>query len=624
MAESGLLGSERLPIFKKFGVDVGPEAVSSNPVKAPEVDVFYRAVASLPQLDATTVMTLAEEHLADVAAPQSYGSGLSVYDILRHRVLLGDAEKFLVVYGALSGIQSYLFDVRSSRALKQLRGRSFYLYLLQDAVVERVMREFGVERQSVLYSTGGTFCMMLPYQDGIEERFQSLADNITSTVFGAHRENIILLNSKVATLADIENNLSALFSDIHSRKNRDKHTPLCGKMQDMYSQLFTPQPYGNNAKSDEQAEELGALLGRIKYIVVGSEKVCGALLTIEPGGLGVKYQLLDSDGLMQLKDVAATSSLIVYNDTKLPNVPIRCRREYLAGVGVATRSFADLLNNSTSGMQRLGVLRMDVDNLGTTLRKCYDHKPALAYYAGISRRLDKFFKERLNAMWREKYKDSVVIVYSGGDDLFIVGEWANVFDFAVEINRQHKSFFGQSDITISGGMSFVDESFPIIRAAEYSADEESNSKNFAYTDANGVSHQKNALSIFGTALRWDVELSVVCDIYKQLAPLMMAKEKIYRPIIRRLLKYFEIVRFENKQITPLRQVWLMTYDLERAIKRIGGGATADDKAFISQCKNDIITGVTMMGRSLDTPYHSLQLWAIAARLVELKTRNNNI
>jgi hypothetical protein len=80
------------------------------------------------------------------------------------------------------------------------------------------------------------------------------------------------------------------------------------------------------------------------------------------------------------------------------------------------------------------------------------------------------------------------------------------------------------------------------------------------------------------------------------------------------------VRFENKQITPLRQIWLMTYDLDRSIKRLGNAVSYEDKSFIVQCKNDIITGVTMLGESIDTPYHSLQLWAIAARLTELTIR----
>jgi CRISPR-associated protein Csm1 len=223
-------------------------------------------------------------------------------------------------------------------------------------------------------------------------------------------------------------------------------------------------------------------------------------------------------------------------------------------------------------------------------------------------------------MWHKSYKDATVVVYSGGDDLFIMGEWSRVLGFAHEINKQCKAFFAEEAISISGGLSLVKEKFPIVRAAEYSAEQESKAKCFEYIDSKGKCYQKNALSIFDIPLRWDVEWSIVNKIYDKLSQLVTKQELVYRPIIRRILKYYDIVRFENKQITPLRQIWLMTYDLDRAIKRLGNAVSYEDKSFIVQSKNDIITGVTMLGESVDTPYHSLQLWAIAARLTELTIR----
>lgn len=592
------------------------------PISPAKVDGFYNAVSGLKHRNADTIMTIAEEWLADVAAPESWGEGLSAYDVLRHKLLLGDAEKFLVVYGSLSGIQDYLFDVKSSHALKQLRGRSFYMYLLQDAVVERAMREFGVTRQSVLYSTGGTFCMMIPYTDGIEERFREFKRDIVETIFDTHQKNLVLLICQVATLEDLEVNLPDVFSALHKQKNIEKYTPLCGKMQDMYSDLFVPQEWGSNDRTYRVTEELGAVLGRVKYMLVASPQMnLEALAEVEPGGLGVAYYLLSASQIRNIKDDIDAQSLIIYNDAELPDVQIGCRREYLAGIGASAQSFADLLDNaSDAGVDRLGVLRMDVDNLGSALRKCYDYNNALAHYAKMSRKLDLFFKKELDRMWHRGYKNASVIVYSGGDDLFIMGEWSRVLNFAHAINEQYKIFFAGKNISISGGLSLVKEKFPIVRAAEYSAEEESKAKCFEYTDSKGKSHQKNALSLFDTPLRWDVEWPIVNKIYNKLSQLVTTQEQTYRPIIRRILKYYEIVQFENKQITPLRQIWLMTYDLDRAIKRLGNTIKSDDKEFIVRCKNDIVTGVTMLGKSIDTPYHSLQLWAVAARLVELTTR----
>ena len=592
------------------------------PIGHTKVDGFCKAISGIKDQHPETIMTIAEEYLADVAAPESWGKGVCAYDVLRHKLLLGNAEKFLVVYGSLSGIQDYLFDVKSSHALKQLRGRSFYLYLLQDAVVERIMREFGVTRQSVLYSTGGTFCMMIPYADGIEERFREFKRDIVETIFGAHKKNLVLLTYQVATLEELGANLPNVFSALHKQKNIEKHTPLCGKMQEMYTELFEPQESESDDWGNSVTEELGAVLGRVKYMLVASPQMkLESLAVVEPGGLGVAYYLLSASQIKNIKDNSDDQSLIIYNDAELPNVQIRYRREFLAGIGASVQSFADLLDNaSDAGVDRLGVLRMDVDNLGNSLRKCYDRNNALAHYARMSRKLDLFFKRELDKMWHKSYKDATVIVYSGGDDLFIMGEWSRVLNFAQEINKQCKAFFAEEEISISGGLSLVKEKFPIVRAAEYSAEQESKAKCFEYINPKGKCYQKNALSIFDIPLRWDVEWSIVNKIYDKLSQLVAKHEQVYRPVIRRILKYYDIVRFENKQITPLRQIWLMTYDLDRSIKRLGNAVSYEDKSFIVQCKNDIITGVTMLGESIDTPYHSLQLWAIAARLTELTIR----
>lgn len=625
LAELGLLSQDGLRVAEQMGVKADSIRVPSKLMAHPKLTAFYSTLARMEKMDSITIMALAEEYLSEVAASRPIAGGLSVYDVLRHKLLLGNASRYLIIYGSLSGIQHYLFDVKSLHALKQLRGRSFYLYLLQDAIVERAMQEFGVTRHSVLYSTGGTFCMLIPYKEGIENQFNSFKRDITKQVFEAHRQHLVLLNGTVVTSADLTERLSDVFSVLHRHKNTDKYTPLCGVLQDMYEVRFEPQHDAHVMQADDCAESLGAVLGKMQYMLIAPQHIqqSDPLLVINPANLGVYYHLLAS--CVMLHDVANNSSLsiIAYNDAPIPELPIGCRREYFAGIGAAAQSFSDLLDRAPDiGIKRLGVLRMDVDNLGYALRKCYEAENALAQYAKMSRRLDCFFKQMLNRLWLQHYKDTSVIVYSGGDDLFIVGEWSQIVQAAHEINKQYRTSFAETDLTLSGGISLVEEKFPIIRAAEYSAEEERLAKKFIYVDAKGCCHQKNALSIFGMPLRWDVEWPIINEIYQKLSLLTAKNESLYRPIVRRILKYFDAVHFEQRQIVPIRQVWLMTYDLSRAIKRIDHMSGEADKQFLEQCKNDLVVGVSMLGKTLDSPYHALQLWAVAARLVELTTRNN--
>ena len=625
LAELGLLSPDGLRVAEQMGVKAGSIKAASKLMAHPKLTAFYSALARMGKMDSVTIMTIAEEYLSEVAVSQPTIGGLSAYDVLRHKLLLGNASRYLIIYGSLSGIQDYLFDVKSSHALKQLRGRSFYLYLLQDAIVECAVREFGVTRHAVLYSTGGTFCMLIPYQEGIETQFHRFKHDITKRVFEAHRQTLVLLNGNIVTSADLTERLPDVFSALHQQKNTDKYTPLCGVLQDMYEACFAPQQDSPVMQAHDCAEALGAVLGKMKYMLIAPQHLqqSNALLVINPANLGVYYHLLPSCTMLHDAISDSSLSMIAYNDAPIPQLPIGCRREYFAGIGASAQSFADLLDRvPDGGIKRLGILRMDVDNLGYALRKCYEGENALAQYAKMSRRLDCFFKQTLNRLWLQQYKDASVIVYSGGDDLFIVGEWSQTIQAAHEINRQYRTNFADADLTLSGGISVVDEKFPIIRAAEYSAEEERQAKKFIYVDANGCCHQKNTLSIFGMPLRWDVEWPIVNEIYQKLAHLTAKNESLYRPFARRILKYFEAVHFEQRQIVPIRQVWLMTYDLSRAIKRIDHMGGEVDKQFLTQCKNDLVVGVSMLGKTLDSPYHALQLWAVAARLVELTTRNN--
>ena len=81
---------------------------------------------------------------------------------------------------------------------------------------------------------------------------------------------------------------------------------------------------------------------------------------------------------------------------------------------------------------------------------------------------------------------AVSIVYSGGDDVFLVGAWNDVITAA---NRIQSAFtrFTCGALTISGGIGLFDEHFPIRAAAAETARLEDRAK-----DEPG----KNALSLF--------------------------------------------------------------------------------------------------------------------------------
>lgn len=101
----------------------------------------------------------------------------------------------------------------------------------------------------------------------------------------------------------------------------------------------------------------------------------------------------------------------------------------------------------SKGIRRLGVLRADVDNLGRAFVSGFHRAFAvretgsgLPLTASLSQQLTQFFKAHLQTIlqgtegpvepfhlvWNEAGKRSprkAIVVYAGGDDLFIVGAW---------------------------------------------------------------------------------------------------------------------------------------------------------------------------------------------------------
>lgn len=125
--------------------------------------------------------------------------------------------------------------------------------------------------------------------------------------------------------------------------------------------------------------------------------------------------------------------------------------------------FHDLADMSTGG-NFLGVLRMDVDNLGYLFAAGLPKSErSISKIANISRMFDFFFIGYLNTLVADR---PLYTTYAGGDDLFIVGAWSEILDLAETIQQRFTKFCANNpDLHISGGIALCKGKFPIGRAA---------------------------------------------------------------------------------------------------------------------------------------------------------------
>lgn len=432
---------------------------------------------------------------------------------------------YLLISGDISGIQDFIYTIPSKGALKTLRGRSLYIDLLLEEFIDEYLEQIGLSRANVLYSGGGHFYILAP---NIEDTKKSI-DKLQAKMNRWLMENIgINLYLAIGTAECSANNLMKseaqgnLFA-IVNKKLKDDKTIRYSKDEDFLEHIFNVEKEKDTAKkecnichnlvdklwkynSDEEIAcefclnlyKLGQdILTQDLVFVISEEKIDG----------GIKIFGKDKDLYMyavNIEDIDMFKGKIlrIYSKNNLLENDLAIRL-YLADYSAKNENdevmtFDDLAKSSCKtdkGIKRLGVLRLDIDDLGIAFSsgfvsdkdKIEDNLryATLSRYADLSKDISMFFKVAINKIcagdltgcvdFEEKVfnifgiakakKRKINIIYAGGDDLFLVGAWDEVLEVAIDINRAFKQFTN-GKLTLSAGMAMFSPTYPISKMAE--------------------------------------------------------------------------------------------------------------------------------------------------------------
>lgn len=454
---------------------------------------------------------------------------------------------YLLVSGDISGIQDFIYTIPSKGALKTLRGRSLYIDLLLEEFIDEYLEQIGLSRANVLYSGGGHFYILAPNIEDIKKSIDKLQAKMNRWLM----ENIgINLYLAIGTAECSANNLMKseaqgnLFA-IVNKKLKDDKTIRYSKDEDFLEHIFNVEKEKDTAKkecnichnlvdklwkynSDEEIAcefclnlyKLGQdILTQDLVFVISEEKIDG----------GIKIFGKDKDLYMyavNIEDIDMFKGKIlrIYSKNNLleNDLAIRlCLADYSAkNENDEVMTFDDLAKSSCKtdkGIKRLGVLRLDIDDLGIAFSsgfvsdkdKIEDNLryATLSRYADLSKDISMFFKVAINKIcagdltgcvdFEEKVfnifgiakaqKRKVNIIYAGGDDLFLVGAWDEVLEVAIDINRAFKQFTN-GKLTLSAGMAMFSPTYPISKMAEIAGLLVQMSKN---------RKDKNSIALFG-------------------------------------------------------------------------------------------------------------------------------
>jgi len=219
------------------------------------------------------------------------------------------------------------------------------------------------------------------------------------------------------------------------------------------------------------------------------------------------------------------------------------------------------------GRELIGILKADVDNLGLIFGLGLGKRASVSRYASLSRLLHQFFVGHLQDLIRNKFP-WIYTVYAGGDDLFLVGPWHTMIEFAQQMYQDFREYTCQNPaITISAGLYFCNSGYPIRRAATAAHE--------ALEEAKDTG--RNRITLFNTPIPWDElsQLNKWKDFFD--SALRDPESKVRTSFLHRLLTYREMcLEAEKGVLRGLLYHSHMQYDIARNIRRVKDGKVVNE------------------------------------------------
>jgi len=111
---------------------------------------------------------------------------------------------FRIVAGDFSGVQRFIYTISSRGALKGLRGRSFFLELLTEHIVDELLEGLGLTRANLLFAGGGHFYLLCQNTPRAEEVIAAVRSRVNTWAQEQFRLRLSLaLDSIEATAQDL-------------------------------------------------------------------------------------------------------------------------------------------------------------------------------------------------------------------------------------------------------------------------------------------------------------------------------------------------------------------------------------------------------------------------------------
>ena len=558
-------------------------------------------------------------------------------------------KPFALVGFDISGIQEFIYTIASKGASRSLKGRSFYIQLLEMAISQFLLDRFGLPIVNVIYSGGGKGIILAPAAQ--IELLPTIEKDINTFLFKELDTKVFIGLAGECFGPSAFKNINSVIGRVLHELSRKKKQMFFSLLPGKYHQLFNPtgpgiekhETCGICGKEEKPVKvEEGTNWCRQCNLTadIGSKLRHAIAITIkrhENNTSEFSFEdVLNSFQFLVEKDldnyVPQENFLYFLNDTGAFSKALQ--KKWRAGFIFTAGNKAPVKDNSDEpadfddiaaacqGAKKLGVARGDVDNLGTIFSHGLGSAVSLERLSQLSFLLKHFFCSLVNLYFTMDKKE--FIVYAGGDDFFIVGPWNQVIDDLAIFREKFSLYTCFNPIfSFSAGFSIFDSRYPAFKFAEITGSMEQKAKEHT----SGLL-SKNSICFLDKTIYWE-DFFPLKQLARDLAEMVQNKTiaRSYIQLLQRIGQYHTLGRKKPVTADEMRRSahfhrwkWYYTWQAARLLER---KKDKDEVRVLLKNMEEFLFEKSFQGyrfRQTD----SLYLIEVPARWAELKTKDSNL
>lgn len=416
----------------------------------------------------------------------------------------GDCPYFCLVKGDVSGIQDFVFDTSMDGALKALKAKSFYISFLLDTIARYILKEENMPICNLIYNGGGHFYLLMPRY--FMEKISHYQQKIDKILFSAHRGALnVLLEAAEVDLYDFARNFGDCFDRVSRNIQKKKACKLKNVLEETKMKFFEPwedhdlkcphcgrkiEPKEDNpdyCRFCDSFVKLGDELMKSLFIIDswGEEKEFSEFFNI--------HNVLKAFGrtIEFSNHYESVANTLILDRSRIEDLQIKKKEiergqkgsrqgfesEFYEDLDISTHvPFKDVneevlmliddIAESAKGIKTWGIVRGDVDNLGSIFKDGLGKDNSISRVMTLSEEFSLFFGYYFNKLVK-KQDGNILVIYAGGDDFCILGQWDVLPQIAHKIYTEFRNFSCHNpDVTLSMGFEIApDKKYPIYRVA---------------------------------------------------------------------------------------------------------------------------------------------------------------